>query len=225
MRIIRIIFFLIFILSLPTFLIATTLSSTVNEIKLYEYNIDKYDISKISGIDVEELQRVFQHLIYFYNSKVDSAQIEISRGGNTFAIFNETEILHLEDIKGLMRLDYRVQLISLALLIISGSMLVMLSKERWRSLCKALFWGSISTLCIILFLAIWTALDFQRLFILFHVVSFANEFWMLNPNTDYLKMIFPDAFFFDAVVFILSALIIESLFIAGIAFSINRYKQ
>ena len=89
MKIIRAIFFLIFILSLPTLLIASTLSAAVNEIRLYEYNINKYDISEITGLDRDELRNVFQHLIDFYNYKVDSAQIEVSHGEDTFTIFKE----------------------------------------------------------------------------------------------------------------------------------------
>jgi integral membrane protein (TIGR01906 family) len=224
MKIIRTIIFIIFIFSLPSLLIIGTLSAAVNEIRLYEYNINKYDISEITGLEKEELRDVFQHLIDFYNYKVGSAQIEVTRGEDTFTMFNEKELLHLEDIKNLLQLGYRVQLTLVALLVISGILLVALSKERWRLLLRALFWGSIITLSLIFILVIWTVIDFNRLFWLFHEVSFANEFWLLNPNTDYLKMIFPDAFFFDAVVFILGAIIIESLLIGGISFGINRVK-
>jgi integral membrane protein (TIGR01906 family) len=196
----------------------------VNEIRLYEYNINKYDISEITGLDKEQLKNVFQHLIEFYNYRIDTAQIEVSLGEDTFTIFKEKELLHLEDIKDLLQMGYRIQLITLVLLVIGGALLVIFSKERWKLLLRALFWGSITTLLLILILVIWTVIDFNGLFWLFHEISFANEFWLLNPNADYLKMIFPDAFFFDAVVFILGAIILESVLIAGISFGINRVK-
>ena len=224
MRIVRSIIFSIFILSLPVFLIASTLVAAVNEIRLYEYNINKYDISELTGLDNVQLHSVFQHLIEFYNYRVDSAQIEVSRGEDTFPIFNEKELLHLEDIRGLLQMGYRIQIITLSLLVGGGVLLVLLSKERWRLLLRALFWGSIITLALIFVLVIWTLIDFNGLFWLFHEVSFANEFWLLDPTSDYLKMIFPDAFFFDAVVFIIGAILLESVLIAGTAFGINRVK-
>ena len=43
---------------------------------------------------------------------------------------------------------------------------------------------------------------FQRLFVFFHLVSFDNDLWILDPTRDYLIMMFPQGFFFDATVFI-----------------------
>jgi len=42
------------------------------------------------------------------------------------------------------------------------------------------------------------AFDFDQFFLQFHLLSFANDFWMLNPATDYLIMLFPQGFWFDA---------------------------
>jgi uncharacterized membrane protein len=38
---------------------------------------------------------------------------------------------------------------------------------------------------------------FSQLFWQFHIISFPNEFWLLDPTKDYLKMLFPDGFFYD----------------------------
>jgi integral membrane protein (TIGR01906 family) len=46
-----------------------------------------------------------------------------------------------------------------------------------------------------------TLFNFNQLFWQFHVISFANEFWLLDPTTDYLKMLFPQGFFYDTVLF------------------------
>ena len=40
--------------------------------------------------------------------------------------------------------------------------------------------------------------SFQQLFLLFHQLSFANDLWILNPHTDYLLILFPGGFWFDA---------------------------
>ena len=40
--------------------------------------------------------------------------------------------------------------------------------------------------------------SFEQLFLLFHQLSFANDLWILNPYTDYLLILFPGGFWFDA---------------------------
>jgi integral membrane protein (TIGR01906 family) len=43
--------------------------------------------------------------------------------------------------------------------------------------------------------------DFDWLFRQFHFLSFTNDLWMLDPTRDYLIMLFPGGFWFDALLF------------------------
>jgi integral membrane protein (TIGR01906 family) len=47
-------------------------------------------------------------------------------------------------------------------------------------------------------LGLWALVDFGQLLLQFHLLSFANEFWQLDPTHDYLIMLFPEGFFYDA---------------------------
>ena len=40
------------------------------------------------------------------------------------------------------------------------------------------------------------------MFTQFHFLSFTNDLWMLDPRNDYLIIMFPQQFFFEATVFI-----------------------
>ena len=42
------------------------------------------------------------------------------------------------------------------------------------------------------------AIAFPWLFWIFHLVSFSNDLWLLDPRTDYLLIMFPLGFWFDA---------------------------
>ena len=48
---------------------------------------------------------------------------------------------------------------------------------------------------------IGTLLDFSSLFLQFHLISFTNELWILDPARDYLIRLFPHGFWFDAALF------------------------
>jgi len=50
-------------------------------------------------------------------------------------------------------------------------------------------------------LGLGTLLGFDQLFWQFHLISFANELWMLDPTKDYLIMLFPQGFWYDATLF------------------------
>ena len=50
-------------------------------------------------------------------------------------------------------------------------------------------------------LGLGTLFNFDQLFLQFHLFSFTNELWQLDPTKDYLIMLFPQGFFYDAAIF------------------------
>jgi integral membrane protein (TIGR01906 family) len=208
----------------PVLIIASNIRLGINEIKLYEYGIDKYQINRVTNIDKPELIKVHRHLIGYYNSKVDSAQVTVTKSGWGFNIFSEKELVHLKDVKGLVQLDYIVQIATLVLIFVCGLVLLLWLKEGWYTLVKGFLWGGVTTIGLMIFLAIWAVLGFEQLFILFHRLSFTNEFWILDPSKDYLLMLFPEGFFYDTAMFGFVAVIIEALVIGSVAYTVLRLK-
>ena len=52
-------------------------------------------------------------------------------------------------------------------------------------------------LAFVALLALLAAMDFDRLFILFHQIAFTNNLWLLNPQTDLLIRLMPTQLFID----------------------------
>ena len=223
-RIVQSIVYWLFVFCVPVLLITSTLCCEVNELRLYEYGFDKYEISQATGIDRLQLMNVARHLIDYFNLKVDTAQIVVGEGGGEFNLFNERELVHLQDVRSLIQLDYWVQRGALFILIICGLVLFLGFKAGWRIVIKGLFWGSVVTVGLMAVLALWSLFGFERFFLLFHVVSFPNEYWMLDPARDYLIRLFPQGFFYDAAMFWFGAVILEALLLGGITFGILRFK-
>jgi len=146
----------------------------------------------------------------------------VVKGGEEFDLFNERELVHLQDVKSLIQLDYWVQRGFLAFIVICGFVLLLWLGSRWWILVRGLFWGSLATLALMVVLALWAIFGFEQLFLLFHLVSFSNEFWILNPAKDYLIMLFPESFFYDVALFGFGAMILEALLVGGIAFGTLR---
>ena len=77
--------------------------------------------------------------------------------------------------------------------------------------------GSGITLALMLALGLGIFLGFDQLFWQFHIISFTNELWQLDPSTDYLIMLFPRDFWYDAAVFCALATSGIALVIGGAA--------
>ncbi|MBR98175.1 MAG: hypothetical protein CL887_06760, partial [Dehalococcoidia bacterium] len=71
-------------------------------------------------------------------------------------------------------------------------------------------WGGKLTLSLTLVVGVMSFVGFQKLFLYFHLFSFSNDLWILDPTRDYLLMMFPEAFFFDATIYIALGTVIES---------------
>jgi len=210
------------IICLPLLILTTVLRWEVNDIRLYQNGFEKYGISGVTGIDKEQLKDVAQHLINYFNLKVGSVQYMIIMEDRQFALFNEREIIHLEDVQNLIQLDYRIQCFSISLIVACMLVLLLGFKERWFKLIKSLFWGSVITIALMVFLALFAFIGFERLFILFHMVSFSNQYWILDPSKDYLIMLFPGGFFYDAALRCFSAVILVSFITGASSFAAMR---
>ena len=224
MKIIQNIIYYLFVCCLPALLITSTICCEVNELSLYEYGFDKYEISQDTGIDKIQLRSVAQHLIDYFNLRADTVQITVVKGDEEFNLFNERELIHLSDVRSLIQLDYWVQRGAFLLIVICALALFFGFRVGWQILVRGLFWGSFITMGLMVALAIWAFFGFERLFILFHLVSFTNEYWILDPARDYLIRLFPGGFFYDAALFGFGAIMLEALLIGGIAFGILRLR-
>jgi hypothetical protein len=103
----------LFILCLPVLLLAASVSVAANSLWLYKYGFEKYDISRETGLDSAELDKAARGLIGYFNSGDEYIDITVEKAGRPFSLFNEREVAHLKDVKGLFRLVYKVLLGSL----------------------------------------------------------------------------------------------------------------
>lgn len=217
------IFQCVLILCLPLLLVTSNLRWAINSHQLYKYGFAKHEVSAVTGLTDLELKKVADSLIDYFNLKQNTAQVMVSKDGQETELFTEREIVHLRDVRDLVQLDYFVQYITLAIVIICGLVLVVGRwKGGWQDLVDGFLWGGILAICLIIVLVLWSLLAFDQLFLLFHIIGFPNDFWILDPSQHYLIMLFPQGFFYEAVLFILGAVLLEALIVGIVAFGIRR---
>ena len=208
----------VFMLCLPVLLLAVSLGWAANSLWLYKYGFHKYDVSSTTGLDDSQLEKVAIGLISYFNSGEEYITLTVAKNGEPFPLFNQREVVHLRDVKGLIRLDYWILLGTLvyALGYAAGSLLR--GKGRyWQRLAWGVVGGSSITLALMLALGLGTLIDFDWLFLQFHLISFSNELWQLDPTRDYMIMLFPEGFFYDAALFCALATAVWAVILGGVA--------
>jgi len=209
------------VVCLPVLLLTASLSAAANCLWLYKYGFEKYDISQVTGLAPAELDKAARGLISYFNSGDDFISLAVEKDGKPFTLFNEREVIHLRDVKGLFRLGYYVLLGTLVYTLAFIGVSLFWWRDR-RRLGRGLFFGGCLTLVLMLVLGLMIAIDFDRFFLQFHLLSFANDLWMLNPATDYLIMLFPQGFWFDAALYCALATAAGALISGGIGWWLLR---
>ena len=218
MRIIGIAARWLFMLCLPLLLLTASIAWAANSPWLYEYGFQKYGISQTTGLAEEELEKAATGLIGYFNSDEEYISLTVLKDGEPFKLFNQREVGHLKDVKGLIRLDYRVLLGTLIYALGCAGVSLLWRRQRyWRQLALGAIGGSGLTLALMLALGLGALLNFDQLFWRFHLISFTNELWQLDPAKDYLIMLFPQGFFYDAALFCALATVTGAIILGGVA--------
>ncbi len=214
----------LFILCLPALLLTASIALAVNSAWLYEYGFAKYDVGQTTGLSQAELHKAAVGLIAYFNSGEESIDLFVEKDGRPFVLFNEREVAHLRDVKGLFRLDYTVLLWTFVYGLVYTMWTVFGRKGIYRRyLARGLAWGGGLTIALMLALGlVWLLFGFDRLFWQFHVFSFANDFWQLDPTSDYLIRLFPQGFWFDVTVFIALCIAFLAMVLGGVGFYIIK---
>ena len=208
----------LFILCLPILLLTASIGWGVNSHWLYKYGFEKYNVSQTTGLAQPELEKAATGLTSYFNSGEANISLTVIKDGKPFELFNQREVIHLKDVKGLIRLDYWVLLGTLIYaLAYAGVSLFWRRRRYWQRLAWGMVGGGGITLALMLAMGLGILLNFDQLFLQFHLFSFANELWQLDPARDYLIMLFPGGFWYDATLFCALATVGLAIILGGVA--------
>ena len=101
--------------------------------------------------------------------------------------------------------------------------LIYLSSKGYKNLIgKTIFFGLFVNHISLIALALIVSTNFNKYFTLFHHVFFTNDLWILDPNTDLMIQMLPEAFFSGMALKILLSFIIYLSIIQLIAFKYQK---
>ncbi len=214
------------IICLPVLLVTASVTWAANSLWLYKYSFDEYGVSQTTELAQSELDKAAVGLIDYFNSDDEFISITVIKDGEPFELFNEREVAHLRDVKRLFQMVYRVCLGALAYALVYAGISLFWWRDR-RRLAWGLAGGSCLTLVLMLALGLGALLSFDWLFWQFHLISFANDLWLLDPTRDYLIMLFPRGFWYDAMLLCALTTVVGALVLGGVGgwYLLSRRKR
>ncbi len=208
----------LFIAAVPLFLVTASVSWAFNAPGVYQRGFEKYHVSAVTGITDADLKQVSKDIRGYFNSRQEPLDLRTRVFGRETELFKPVEIIHMRDVKRLVWGVYVVGVVSAVYLLAASG--VMIWRHRRRAgeiLSRRFLWGGASTVAIIAAVGLFALVGFDTLFLKFHQLSFANDFWQLDSRTDFLVMLFPQDFWFDATMWVATRAVAGALIISALS--------
>ncbi|NLJ40412.1 MAG: TIGR01906 family membrane protein [Clostridiales bacterium] len=188
---------LIFILFL------TALEWVAFDMNYYDKEYKSLGISASTGMSHGDLLMVTGELLDYIKDKRDDLDILAAVNGEERLVFNQREIDHMVDVKGLFTKGYKMRWLLLGGFLLLGIILFITDKGALRGLCVSYLWALSALIAFAIILLILILVDFTAVWTVFHLIFFTNDLWLLDPATDILIRMVPEKFFFDTVMRVL----------------------
>ncbi len=207
----------LFLLAVPLFLVLTNVRVAASEPRVYDYAYSEHDGVTRTGIDRSQLDRATDEIVDYFRSGTDAQLLEtrVIVDGEVRALFNQRETLHMRDVKNLFQIAFRTHEVAFVYILVYIVAVVLWSRERTlRDLAQQLMIAGCATVAILGIAAIGLLMGFESAFEQFHMLSFNNDFWRLNPDTSYLVRMFPLDFWFEVTLAVGVLTVIQGFLVA-----------
>ena len=182
------------------FIVAFSVTFTLNFRPLYYMEIDALNIEQYSGMPKEEIKANYDVLIDYNSILGGMEELEFPT-----LTMSETGRIHFEEVKVIFMF---FQWAAIVFLVLAAVFIYLnVKKGNFR------FWKytSILSVGIPTVLGILIALNWDMVFVLFHKIMFNNDYWIFDASTDPVIMILPDSFFMHCAIMILGCVIVGSV--------------
>jgi integral membrane protein (TIGR01906 family) len=211
---------IILAVSIPVLIVSGTVNVYAHSVDLYRYGFAKYRISTATGISDVQLNGVAQRMVDFFSGRLLSPQMTVRVNGLDRQLYSQKELVHLDDVRSIVSVFKILQTVAILSFLAAGASVF--AALGMRKLLRGIQAGAIATVSVMGLLVVWALIDFNSLFYLFHIVSFSNELWLLDPSKDYLIMMFTESFFYDAAIMVIATVMAEAVILGLVTLVIDR---
>lgn len=163
----------------------------------YEKEYEKYNVLEAVDMEMEDLLDVTDEMMAYLKGDRKDLHVPTIVGGQPREFFNEREIAHMEDVRGLFLAGITLRRVCFLIMAAAAAALIVLKSDIKRVLPRMICVGTVLFFSTLAVLAGIISTDFSKYFVIFHKIFFNNDLWILDPTTDLLINIVPEPFFVD----------------------------
>jgi len=153
----------------------------------------KLNTPQVLGMSEADVYRYAKQTAGYLSGVLNEPNIKVTLAGQEVWFLNEREVLHMHDVRHLFLLARYATILLLLTFLLMG--MSAYRRGRLPAYLSALSLGALGGIAIAASLVLLVRQDFNHYFTQFHVLSFANDLWLLDPATDRLINLLPEPFF------------------------------
>lgn len=200
----------LFVVALPVFLVTTNVRFLASEERFYERGFREHDSEERTGLPLAELDRAAGQIIDYFEDDARTLRIIVVDDGEEVSLFNPRETEHMQDVKDLMRAVYRLNEISLAVVLVYVGATVLWAREHSaRDLAQRSLIAVAVGAAFVAVVGGFALAGFDSAWNTFHELAFRNDLWQLDPDTDRLIQMFPEPFWAEATLIVGGLTVVE----------------
>jgi integral membrane protein (TIGR01906 family) len=215
---------LVVTVALGTMLLLTNVRLAATWPAVYEYSFGRYAAVERTGVSRPELDRAAREIVeYFGSGHRPDLAVVVTVDGRNEPLFNQREVLHMGDVRELFRRAFRIQqLVFLFIALHVAGVILRHRAAAGERLARLAVVAGAGTALALAVAALAVLVAFRWLFTQFHLISFTNDFWMLDPRTDRLIQMFPAGFWFDVTIAVGVATLLQAALLALLGLTVLR---
>jgi integral membrane protein (TIGR01906 family) len=212
----------LFIGAIPVLLVLSNVRIAAMEPRVYGYSFSSYDVAATTGLARSQLDGAAEDIVHYFSDERPSLTTRVEVNGTEQALFTPREVLHMRDVKQLFRYVFMLHELAFAYVIAYVVTVFLWAQERsLLRLARYLLLGGLLTAALLTVGAVISFAGFDTLFTGFHLVSFTNDLWQLDPTRDRLIQMFPRDFWFTVTMAVGVATVVEGLLVATAGYGLR----
>ncbi len=163
----------------------------------YEKEYRKHQVLDNVPMEMDDLLEVTDEMMAYLRGDRENLHVPTIVGGQEREFFNEREIAHMEDVRGLFLGALAIRQGCMLLMIMVILLFLLMRVKIGQVLPRMVCIGTTLFFAVSVLIAMVVSSDFSKYFVVFHKIFFNNDLWILDPRTDLLINIVPEPFFMD----------------------------
>ena len=195
-------------------IISMSVLAILNITSVYKYVIDRYELTKYTGLSADILMDNYKRTIYYVQNPFIK---ELNFNSLTMSDFGR---IHFYEVK---RIFIALYVFMIAFIII---MIIKVFTNRNNDLSKKLIkrLNSSGNIIALIFIAVSAValVDFSKAFVFFHKIFFSNDYWIFDPKIDPIINALPEELFMIEFILIVALLILFTVAIKVFNFKLKN---